>query len=283
MENKQKEFLEEINKYSPFTEKLTLSTLMAINQGIHILNVGKTGIGKTRNTEELLNLLKIPHQLVAGHISPKAFFEILKKDGIIIVDEGATLLSDITINNLLLNALWNGKVEWKNNKEELSHNFKGTILFNTNKINNNEIMDALTDRIFTNKINLNSEQIKTKIMSGKNYKPNMKIWAEIKERVNKKSELSEQVIEKLYHLIESGENKSVREMWRLKKIASFSLSLLGDLSLIDYFKETDEVWKIINLNIKRSDKVKKIAELKCITERGARKILKKFENDKSGL
>ena len=67
-------------------------------------------------------------------------------------------------------------------------------------------------------------------------------------------------------------------MWKLKKIAVFSLALVGDLSLIEYFRETDDVWKIINMNIKRSEKVKKIAELKCITERGARKIVEKFEH-----
>lgn len=277
---KNEEILKEISKYSPYTEKMTLSTLMAINQKIHILNIGKSGIGKSRNTEELLNLLKIPHNIIAGHTSPKAFYNILEKDGIIVVDEGATILSDSTIQNLLLNALWNGKVEWTNNRETLTHNFTGIIIFNTNKIMNNELSQALSDRIFTNKITLTSEQIKVKIKSGKDYKPNMKIWAELKERLNYKKELSEQEKEKVYHLIDMGEPKSFRDIWKLKKIASFSLSLIGDLSLIDSFQETDDLWKIINMNIKRSEKVRKIAELKCITERGARKIINKFENRK---
>lgn len=269
------EILEEIKGYSPHTEKLTLSTLMAINQGIHILNVGASGIGKTRSTAELLNLLKIPHTTVSGHISPKAFFQILQDDGIIVVDEGADLLSDATVINLLLNALWNGNVEWVNNRERLHHNFKGIIIFNTNITPNNALMLALKNRVFTNEISLKSSQIKDKILSSKDYKPNTRIWAEIKETIERKSELSKPILGKIYQIIDGSEPKSVRDLWKLERIASFSLTLFNDLSLIEYFTPIDEVWKIINSNIKRSEKVKKIAELKCITDEAARKILRK--------
>ena len=141
-------------------------------------------------------------------------------------------------------------------------------------------MKALGDRVFVNRVNLNSKQIKDKILSKKTYKPNMKIWAKIKEKLNKKKELSEQSTEMVYHLIEESDPTSVRDIWKLEKIASFSVALIGDLNLMDYFRETDDVWKIINQKIKRSQKVKKIAELKCITERGARKIVSKFEKGK---
>jgi len=273
------DILEEIQKYSPHTERLVLSTLMAINQKIHILNISPSGHGKTRATAELLKLLKIPHTLVAGHVSPMAFFEILEKDGIIIVDEGADLLSNNTVINLLLNALWNGNVEWTNNNKSLQHNFQGLIIFNTNASSNTPLMKALKDRVFTNEINLTSEQLKQKIMSGKFYRPNLKIWAEIKERLDTKTEVSEVKKEKnkLYTLIENKEPKSMRDFWRLTKIASFSLSLMGNLDLIEYFEEVDDIWKVLNSEIKRSEKVKKIAEIKCITERGAREIVIKFE------
>jgi len=276
---KNEEILEEIRKYSPHTEKLTLSTLMAINQNIHILNISPSGHGKTRATAELLKLLKIPHILVAGHVSPTAFFEILEKDGIIIVDEGADLLSNNTVINLLLNALWNRNVEWINNNKSLKHNFQGLIIFNTNVSPNTPLMKALKDRVFTNEISLTSEQLKQKIISGKFYRPNLKIWAEIKERLDTKTEVSEVKKEKnkLYNIIENKEPKSMRDFWRLTKIASFSLSLIGNLDLIEYFEEVDEIWKIFNSKIKRSEKVKKIAELKCITERQAREIVAKFE------
>jgi hypothetical protein len=254
MENK-KEVLDEVNKYSPHSEQLTLSTLMAINRKIHVCNVGSAGIGKTRNTEELLNLMKIPHNLVAGHITPRAFFDILKKDGIIVVDEGATLLSDRVVQDLLLNALWNQKVEWKNNREELTHFFKGIIIFNTNKVENSPIMQALQDRIFTNRVELNSDQIKDKIMSGRDYRPNMKVWAKIKEQILEKTELSEPLNNRLYQIIEGSSPKSVRDLWKLQNVAAFSMCLVGDFDLIEYFTETDDVWKIMNSKSKRSEKV----------------------------
>lgn len=269
--------LEEIRKYSPHTERMTLSTLMAINQKIHILNIGASGIGKSRSTAELLNLLKIPHTAIAGHISPKAFFEVLQQDGIIVVDEGADLLSNNTVINLLLNALWNGDVEWTNNKESLHHNFTGIIIFNTNMTSNSPLMSALRTRVFTNEIGLTSDQIKEKIISGKDYKPNTRIWAAIKEKLDEKTDISDAISEKIYHLIETGSPKSVREIWKLKKVTSFSLSLLGNLDIINYFQDVDEIWKIINSNIKRSEKVKKISELKCITDRQARRIVERFE------
>lgn len=303
--------LDEIIKYSPHSEVLTLSTLMAISQGIHICNISPPGQGKSRNTVELLRLLRIPFSLIAGHTTPKQFFSELQKDGIIIVDEGATILSDKNIINLLLNALWNGKVEWKNNKEELTHNFQGIIIFNVNKLSNTALTEALKDRIFVNEVNLTSAQIRDKIVSAKDYVPNMKIWAEIRERLefdtvsekltlkcqtktgslsfkDTKNEVLPQnnedfdiLFKKIYHLIENGEEiKSVRELNKLEILAAFSYALVGDLTLIDYFRKTDDVWKVLNMPIKRAEKVKLIAEAKCITERQAYRIIEKFENGK---
>jgi len=301
------QILEEISKYSPHSEVLTLSTLMAISQGVHICNISKSGLGKSRNTVELLKLLRIPFGLIAGHTTPKSFFMELQKDGIIIVDEGATILSDKNIINLLLNALWNGHVEWKNNKEILTHDFKGVIIFNVNKLSNTGLSEALKDRIFVNEINLTSQQIKDKIMSSKDYKPNMEIWAEIRERLKldmmsetdmpifrykwAKTGLKESNLrnngkldinfEKIYHLIDCNEEiHSVREMNKLILITKFSEMLIGDMTLIDYFRNTDDVWKIMNMSIKDSEKVKMIAEARCITERHARRILNKLEYQK---
>jgi hypothetical protein len=295
--------LDEISNYSPHSEVLTLSTLMAVNQGVHICNISPPGQGKSRNTVELLKLLRIPFSLIAGHTTPRQFFNELSKDGIIIVDEGATILSDKNIINLLLNALWNGKVEWKNNKELLQHEFQGVIIFNVNQLSNTALTEALKDRIFVNELNLKTDEIKDKIISARDYTPNMEIWAEIRERLeldtmseklttnvrtktsnlmssspnNQKSQKCPN-FEKLYHLIEEGQEvRSVREINKLRLIANFSEILVGDLTLIDYFRETDDIWKIMNLLIKRSEKVKRIAEAKCITERHARRILNKLE------
>jgi hypothetical protein len=302
--------LEEISRYSPHSEVLTLSTLLALSQGVHICNISPPGQGKSRNTVELLKLLRIPFSLIAGHTTPRQFFSELEKDGIIVVDEGATILSDKNIINLLLNALWNGKVEWKNNKELKSHMFKGLIIFNVNKLSNTGLTEALKDRIFVNEVNLSTNEIRDKIMASREYKPNMEIWAEIRERLEldivsqnltskrpqkfgtlgvnnpKISQNSKNltkfdiIFEKVYHLIENGDEiKSVREIKKLHELAMFSYTLVGDLSLIDYFRKTDEIWKILNMPIKKSEKVKLIAEAKCITERHAYRIIQKFENE----
>lgn len=303
------QIMDEITKYSPHSEVLTLSTLMAVSQGVHICNISPPGQGKSRNTVELLKLLRIPFSLIAGHTTPRQFFDELRKDGIIIVDEGATILSDKNIINLLLNALWNGKVEWKNNKELLTHDFQGVIIFNVNKLSHTGLTEALKDRIFVNELNLKTDEIKDKILSARDYIPNMEIWAEIRERLeldtmsenltpnvrsktsnlmslspnNRKMAKMSGNFEKLYHLIEEGrEVNSVREINKLRLIANFSENLIGDLTLIDYFRETDDIWKIMNLPIKRSEKVKKIAEAKCITERHARRILNKLEQIEEG-
>jgi hypothetical protein len=310
-DDKKQLILNEISHFSPHSEVLTLSTLMAINQGVHICNISPPGQGKSRNTVELLRLLRIPFSLIAGHTTPRQFFSELEKDGIIIVDEGATILSDKNIINLLLNALWNGNVEWKNNKEIKSHYFQGVIIFNVNKLSNTGLTEALKDRIFVNEVNLTSQQIKDKILSSKDYKPNMKVWAEIRERLEmdiisekltskcqedlgllspkttknnyflEKNDDFDIIFKKVFHLIENSEDvKSVREIKKLETLALFSYNLVGDLSLIDYFKKTDNVWKILNLPIKRAEKVKLIADAKCITERQAYRIIEKFENGK---
>lgn len=52
------------------------------------------------------------------------------------------------------------------------------------------------------------------------------------------------------------------------------------LILSDDINEVNDILKIANMDIKRSDKVKMIAEAKCITERHARRILNKLENIK---
>jgi hypothetical protein len=88
--------------------------------------------------------------------------------------------------------------------------------------------------------------------------------------------------EKIYHLIDCNEEiHSVREMNKLILITKFSDMLIGDMTLIDYFRKTDDVWKILNTDNKDSDKVKMIAEARCITERHARRILNKLEYQKS--
>jgi len=277
---KKNDIIDEIIAYNPYSEKITLSTLLMLNQGVHVLNLGESGIGKSRGSTELLDLIKIPFYQIASHITPKAFFEILQKDSHIVVDEGAILLSNKVILNLLLNALWSGKIEWKSGREYITHNFKGTIIFNTNRLTRSSFIRALIDRIHNNHVVITSKQFIEKIESRNIYKPKMEIWAEIKDRLSTRFPITNTIKKRLMVLIENTEVKSVREMWKLEKIASFSLSLVGDLSLIKYFNNIDEVWDVLNNDeLSRPGKVREIMKIRCVTERQASRILNKYEVD----
>ena len=85
---------------------------------------------------------------------------------------------------------------------------ESTIIFNTNFLPNTPVMRAVCDRCFTNKIDLSSEQIKTKIKSLRFYKPNMKIWNWIKNNLFLKDKLSKE--EETYIL--SGIYKNEKKM-----------------------------------------------------------------------
>jgi len=267
------EIIEEIRKFSPHTERLTLSTLLAVNQKVNVINMSKAGYGKTRNSQELLKMLDIEHKLISGHITPRAFFDILKEDKLTIVDE-STILYNTEILNLLLGALWNGIVMWENNHSKESHRFKGNIIFNTNYLPASPYIEALKDRCIFNFIQLTSQQIKDKIESKFSYKPNMETWQEIKNRIFKKTELSELELRTLIYKINYP--KSVRDSWKLEIIGKFSKTLVNDLSLVNYFNERNQILEIINSSMKRSEKVKKIAEARMITLRQARKYIPKM-------
>jgi len=260
--------LNEIREYSPHCEKWTLSTLMAIQQKMNIINLSKAGYSKTRCTKELLDLLKIDYKLISGHISEKGLYLALCEDKLTIIDESASMLSDRTIINMLLSALWSKHIQWITNDGIQEHQFDGNIIFNSNYLPNTPFIEALKDRVIFNEIKLNSSQIEEKIKS--NYKPNKKIWREILEKL--KSEQNEPDSEEVYPYVKNP--KSVRALWKLKKIVKLSIALVGDYSLIKFFVDDDEVWNIINSDLKNKDKVKKISEIKKIGIRQAQKIIK---------
>jgi hypothetical protein len=280
----EKEIIGEITKFSPHTETLTLSTLIAINQRINVINVSHPGLGKSRVTTELLDSLKIPYELVAGRITAKQFFKKLEQianQGYMVIDESATLLTDTTIKELLLSALWGGCVSWETERETLSIKFKGTIIFNTNKIGNDAFTMALKDRVIFNSLVLNKEQVKDKIMSKKTYEFNEKIWNTIKNNTFNQLELTNADEELIWKFIEATSVKSVRDEWRIRKIGKGLKNILGSLNYLKEFCKVDVMSDtLMDNDLSRADKVKKISEFKKITDRGARKIVKNYEQGK---
>lgn len=278
------EIIKEIKAYSPHTELLTLSTLIAVNQKINVINLSNPGLGKSRVTAELLKTLEIPFELVAGRITPKIFFIKLQSSadkGLMVIDESATLLSNATIKELLLSALWGGEVSWETERETLTiPNYRGTIIFNTNKIGNDAFTKALKDRVIFNELILSGCQIKDKILSRRDYEFNEEFWKNIKNNLSGSVELDENDDNKIWSIISKINLKSVRDEWRIRKISRGLKNILGSIDYIDNFIKIDKIEDIIlDDKISRADKVKIIAKLKNISERGARKLVKNNESN----
>jgi hypothetical protein len=310
--------LKEISDFSPHCEILTLSTLLAISQWKSVLNIGGAGQGKSRSSLELLDLLKIPYSEIKGHVTPPAFYNEIVKDGIIIIDESANILENREIQGMLLDALLKKEVKWQTSRKNKSHDFKGIIICNTNKFNgSNQTKQAIMDRVFVNRINLTGDQIIHKIKH-MDYKPNMDIWYAVIERlglleISKETDLGplddrlkdraiycenklfkslndkggqvtalkEILLEKL---IKNKQSLTSTRAWeKIVKTASFSIDLLGDISLVDSFiapivNDEERLSYIVNLPTTRQEKVTMIHELQGYKERGsARRMLRKIE------
>ena len=273
------ELLKEIINYAPHTEIITLSTLIALNQKINIINMSQAGLGKSRVTADLLDLLNIPFIMVAGRITPKQFFRKLEQvanGGYMVIDESATLLKNATIKELLLSALWGGKVSWETEREELSIIFKGTVIFNTNSMSNDAFTKALKDRVIFNHLILDREQVREKIMSKKVYEYNEKIWAVIKNNAFNTTELTTEQEKIIWDFLKIISVKSVRDEWRLRKIAKGLINILGDLQFLKKFMRIDETYQVLMSNAEDKDKVKRITNLKKCSERTAQRIVKKY-------
>lgn len=262
------ELLEEIRKFNPNCEKLTLSTLMAINQGVNVINLSPAGYGKSRATKELLDLLEIPYTEISGHKAPTDFYEAMKNSkGLVLIDESATLLKNNEILNLLLSALWTKKIAWRDDEATVEAN----IIFNTNSLPNTPFMAALKDRCQFNQLRLGSEKIKEKLLSDFDYFPNKLIWTKIKNNVFYKTDLTPEEVDKIKETIKLINPKSVRDKKKLLSQAKFAKSLFGSIDYMKLFLEVDAVAEIMASDLKRAEKIKAIAQAENITVRTARR------------
>lgn len=226
--------MRELSSWSPHAERLTLSTLLSVNQNMSVINVGEGGLGKSRATIELLEQADIPFVKIAGRITAHEFFGVLRDGGRVVLDESAETLRDKTILDMLLSALWSGDVMWKTKYQNKKIKFQGTIMFNTNSLPRNAFMDALRDRVIFNEHEMTPQQIKEAMEKFQDYKPDEKKWVEIKKRAETRGAvLTEAEVRKIIEQIVSPH--SFRELYRAKKIALFSKNFMGDLSLVKLF------------------------------------------------
>lgn len=190
--NQKQLIFQEVDGWSVGTSQLTWNTLFFLmNIGRHnILNIGKQGIGKTRATKELIEWLEMPIKthMMKGRYTPKRFYMELKEhqEDNICVDEFGWVMDNKEIWDMLKQALLGDEIGWHTSKEEnLEEAFKikGSILFNSNRWRRNEDFFALADRCYTHLIKQTNEQIIAKRKNARKWKPNMPIWALIRNRI----------------------------------------------------------------------------------------------------
>jgi hypothetical protein len=270
------EILEEIRQFNPHLERLTLSTLMAVNQGINVINLSPAGYGKSRGTKELLDFLNIPYSELTGHLAPTDFFARLRDArGLVVIDESATLLREPEILNLLLGALWGGVISWRDESAKVQCN----IIFNTNSLPNSPFVDALKDRTHFNRLRLDSEKIRAKLISSFDYTPNKGAFAHIRRNIFIKAELTEDERSKLKEVLRAATSKSVRDRGRLEAQARFCKALFGSIDFVKLFVDIDATTAILmSGELSRAEKVKQIAEAEGVSVRTAQRIIKDEED-----
>ena len=268
------EIQKELKAYSLHTEKVAISTLIAVSQRMNVINIGEMGTGKTHSTKGLLDVMGIPYSEIKGHITPKRFYELLKmyNNTIILIDESANMLTEMEIRNLLLSALNREKVYWLDDWFDCD----STIIFNSNYLQDNPVMRAVMDRCITNHIKLKSDELKEKLRDSRNYQPNFKIMEEAKNNLFRNLKLSEAQINAVYEILEIMEIKSMRDKWRMLNIAEASVKLTNSLDLLQYFVQIDRIAFILaNPELKKEDKVKLLAKETGKSIRTAQRMVKK--------
>src|SRR3990167_5433250 len=198
MISRKKEILIEVSRYNPHCEEVTWQTIFFLMgyKKWNTLNLGPGGFGKSRGN---LNLIKpkdedtfcpfkdtfadiIP---ISGHVTPKRFFNYLKMDLYMIIDESYSIWKNPQIQHLLRSALYDGLVEWSSTKDEGDerHNYKAGVIFNTNQLGKSMNERALIGRTFCNNVELSKDQIISKISQRRVYQPEHEICELIKNRL----------------------------------------------------------------------------------------------------
>jgi hypothetical protein len=175
----------EVENFNKFCEPISWNTIFSVmNKGrFNVVNAGAFGIGKSRGSKEIVELLKLDTvQILSGHITPAKLFDLLSFGGCIVMDESYSLFINPHIKHLLRSALYDGKVVWYTAKDSLAITFEGSLIFNTNQLSNKTLNDkALLDRCFVNHPELTNQQILEK--KDTPYVPDTKIWNDLRNKI----------------------------------------------------------------------------------------------------
>lgn len=230
------EILQEIEKYNLHLSNLTLMTIFSMLGGkrFNILNLGQTGIGKSRSTLELSRLLNLNDIIeISGHITALKFFELLEKypTSLFVIDEGSNILiNNSEIIHLLRSALYDSHVVWYSSFKDESGTqivrsvfFTGSIIFNCNHFKAFNMNDkALLDRLYVSNTRLTTIEVINKINDS--YEPNKEIWGIVRDRII-------QIRNKQINSVLTDEEKGKIKEYVIGKIKEITLSYNSNISV----------------------------------------------------
>jgi len=146
-----------------------IKVLVNSNEKKGLIILGAKGLGKTYSTIYFLKKLGIKYEMVRGHISPIALFNVISRnnENVILFDDCLTLFKDDKKVGFILNALDEiGIVDYRTYNMATGGEttnkfvFKGKMIFIFNEFNEkNIILKALRDRCFTLSLNIKRKEI----------------------------------------------------------------------------------------------------------------------------
>ena len=145
-----------------------IKVLVNSNEKKGLIILGAKGLGKTYSTIYFLKKLGIKYEMVRGHISPIALFNVISRnnENVILFDDCLTLLKDEKKVGFILNALDEiGIVDYRTYNMasgEITNKFvfKGKMIFIFNEFDEkNIILKALRDRCFTLSLSFKRKEI----------------------------------------------------------------------------------------------------------------------------
>jgi len=159
---KTKELIEWIEKWNPYNEHITISTIFAKMRfksgSIHVINKGGPGTGKSFSTLALINALDLGTEIILDNTTTdRGLFEIFLNypEQDILIDECSTLLKSKKTQDMLKLAIESKPLTWtKADSIETTQPYQGNLIINTN----NYIDPTVIDRCLYNKAGMNREK-----------------------------------------------------------------------------------------------------------------------------
>jgi DNA-binding transcriptional ArsR family regulator len=157
----------DIIRYFEDIEKM-IKVLINSDEKKGLIILGAKGLGKTYSTIYFLKKLGIKYDMVRGHISPIALFNVISRnsENVILFDDCLTLFKDDKKVGFILNALDEiGIVDYRTYNMiggTITNKFvfKGKMIFIFNEFNDRNItLKALRDRCFTLSLNFKRKEI----------------------------------------------------------------------------------------------------------------------------